>query len=656
MNKSRYLQLSTTTMMEYIMQGEGMSDISEYLNNEYMFMVTDLKDDHRALFSPAQYEFRKTAGKYAQLRSVSKNEIVTNNTLNHLCVPKDEKSSSWYIFSDPDYQYINDLLLATSNDTIANILGDSSDSYSAKLLCSSYSKYCKNPILESSRSPFYIGTSDYSYAPKWDTIKLYFITGYDFSDTNAIQLRVFVNRKDERQLDLTNFLLSKSNAYRYMHYLVEPIVFGNFIYDRYIEIKVPCLYDLTYGQCINDPDKNSLAKLCDIDPISPIKIVFAYIDSDSISYENAVLNDSPIMLADITEDKHIAYNANADFVRTSKLSGSIPTAKTASDNMGVYIAECADMPYIEFYGTWKEKAITYDIANAFNKTILLYNQKIVNGSNVPAYEVEENYSVETNMSKWMAIHTIICHMYDNEDKEIDNDSYSVNQTFDTVNSRNKFYYRPSLLNVEGKNIAYLKIEYNMRFINTQDGVQITKCATLSQVKFDRYYMNASKIDVSNKTPYKVYNKIDTLSQALTHRPGAPMQAKYVKVFYDSTNVAIDVNGQAISNGEYTLKLSIAPKTYKFVFTNTDNYGKRTYMDLTGTYYKLYGKDANNNDIIIEPTYSKNMNTLLGELEFNLSSTTVNKLYSVSPENRKLSIVAYNQDNSISSLYDFKYTF
>jgi len=78
--------------------------------------------------------------------------------------------------------------------------------------------------------------------------------------------------------------------------------------------------------------------------------------------------------------------------------------------------------------------------------------------------------------------------------------------------------------------------------------------------------------------------------------------------------------------------------------------------LTDSYYKLYAKDNNGNDIIIDPTYSANMNLMLGELEFNISSNNINKLYNVAPADRYISIVAYNNDNSVSSLYDMRYTF
>ena len=51
-----------------------------------------------------------------------------------------------------------------------------------------------------------------------------------------------------------------------------------------------------------------------------------------------------------------------------------------------------------------------------------------------------------------------------------------------------------------------------------------------------------------------------------------------------------------------------------------------------------------------------MNLILGEIEFNISTTNLTRLKAVPADNRRMSIVVYNADNSVSSMYDMKYTF
>ena len=79
------------------------------------------------------------------------------------------------------------------------------------------------------------------------------------------------------------------------------------------------------------------------------------------------------------------------------------------------------------------------------------------------------------------------------------------------------------------------------------------------------------------------------------------------------------------------------------------------MDLSNGYYKILFKDEGGNDVMVEPTFSNNMNLYVGELEFNFTPSMVNKLSAVSEDKRKMSIVAYNEDGSVSSMFDFLYT-
>ena len=105
-----------------------------------------------------------------------------------------------------------------------------------------------------------------------------------------------------------------------------------------------------------------------------------------------------------------------------------------------------------------------------------------------------------------------------------------------------------------------------------------------------------------------------------------------------------------------MALSHSPRNYKFVFKQEDINGNMNYLDMTDAYYKLVAKDINKKEIIIEPTYSNNMNLILGEIEFNISTANLTRLKAVPADDRNMSIVVYNADNSVSSMYDMKYTF
>ena len=221
----------------------------------------------------------------------------------------------------------------------------------------------------------------------------------------------------------------------------------------------------------------------------------------------------------------------------------------------------------------------------------------------------------------------------------------------------RFYYRPILFDDQSLSLEglTLHIKYLMRFINVEDGIQFLKQGSLSLTDLNKYNIRLAKLNF-NTTPYKVFNKIVENKQtlALTNTSNK-LKSKYVKVFYDSTQITLDVNGEAYGNNTYTLALSRSPKNYKFTFKQRDFNNNLKYFDLSDAYYKLYVKESNGNEIVVEPTYSNNMNIGLGELEFNLNTSIINKLKEVSPTDRKMSIVCYNTDGTLTSMYDMNFT-
>ena len=66
------------------------------------------------------------------------------------------------------------------------------------------------------------------------------------------------------------------------------------------------------------------------------------------------------------------------------------------------------------------------------------------------------------------------------------------------------------------------------------------------------------------------------------------------------------------------------------------------------------KRINTNEI--NCTYSDNMNLMLGQLEFNISSTNAQKMYNNLDENKILAIKCKNIDGNNSIIKEIKYKF
>lgn len=668
--KTRYLQLSDTVIMEYCMR--NLDDAANDTASNLSFIMASLADGHYAIFSPAIAEVKLDSSTSVEgdYKKRDRDDIETINTINHLAVPQDANDSYWFTFLDNDYEYCrntnvgaSDASLSYNDFKIRNIEDITTRGYTAPP--GGYGKYCRNPF--NRNLPFqFIEMKDEGQAPGWDVIKLMFVSGYDFSDIFGGLLRVSIPRNDGKMLDLCNFFYSRSNVYKYIKYMTKPIIFGNYIFDKYIEIAVPSIAGIAEkrGKLKNsvkadDISYNYLNDLLDINPTANLRLMFSYIDD-----ENKELSELTNATDEIFEEQPaLSHNVLCQFARTSTIKGSIPTQYIQSDNLGVYIALNPDYPYIEFYGTWKNQPLNSATVQSFNTSIPLYDTSMIKRD--PTYVVDNDYEVDYNMRKWVVLHEIECQFVNTSMEVVKEETYSLSQLFiSDENEITKFYYRPVYfdeIDSSALNDLSLVIHYNMRLMNIEDSVQFVKSGSLTVDNTDsninRFWGKGAKLAFADTLSYKVYNKVIEPKNVITSttNPSGGL-TKYVKVFYNVSNITLSVAQGEVASGNYTLIISRAPRNYKFIFKQQDINGNNKFVNLTDSYYKLYAKDAGGNDIIIDPTYSSNMNLMLGELEFNINSTNINKLYSVPQADRYISIVAYNNDNSVSSLYDMRYTF
>ena len=628
--RTRYLQLSDTTMMEYVVNETTYDKADSYIH-------TVLADGHHAIFSTIEKEVVKIGTEYVKRDNA---DIITLNNILHMAIPADEKSSNLFYFINNDYSLVDENVYTELN--------------SDNIIVKEYGKYCKlnttGTSLSSDNSEEKFEIFNTSESLGFDVIKLYFVSGYDFSDIFAGLLRLSIPRNDGKFLDLCNFIYTKGIVHKYIKFMTKPIIFGNFIYDKYIEIAVPSIKnfykvsynDKTLGDILLGDNGNNAYE-------PNVRILFSYIDEDDKKISDINVYDRNILL-------ETYKNVKCIFSKTNSISGIIPTQNLTSDNLGVYIAESPDYPYLEFYGTWKGEPLTNDIVNKFNIFIKLYDRAYVRKE--ATYEVSKDYEVGSNLNQWVVIHEITSELIDTNLNIVKTETYSMSQIFlPTDTDTPRFYYRPILFDDQSLSLEglTLHIKYLMRFINVEDGIQFLKQGSLSLTDLNKYNIRLAKLNF-NTTPYKVFNKIVENKQtlALTNTSNK-LKSKYVKVFYDSTQITLDVNGEAYGNNAYTLVLSRSPKNYKFTFKQRDFNNNLKYFDLSDAYYKLYVKESNGNEIVVEPTYSNNMNIGLGELEFNLNTSIINKLKEVSPADRKMSIVCYNTDGTLTSMYDMNFT-
>ena len=96
-SKTRYLQLSDTTIAEYV-----MNDELDYRHSTCLYL-TKLADNHFAILEGLDREISDAGSGYVKLPD---NSLVSLNTIAHFNVPTDNSCSEFYSFIDNDYKYI----------------------------------------------------------------------------------------------------------------------------------------------------------------------------------------------------------------------------------------------------------------------------------------------------------------------------------------------------------------------------------------------------------------------------------------------------------------------------------------------------------------------------------------------------------------------
>lgn len=648
MSKTRYLHLNKVMMLEYKLLGEAYAPDNDFSNDE-TFYYTKLLDGHYLIFSPNTAEVSFDTNGKATPYSANATELKSFNTLNHLAIPKDKKDAEWYTFIDNSFEFCEQ---------------DELNSLKYK----QYSKYLTNPLDPGSSNKVEV-LRVYSKM-RYDTLKLYFVQGYDFTDMMGVLCRVFLEttKPDKSYIDLCDFFLTKASALKMVKYSDEPFIVGTDTYNKYIEIKVPCLADIWINS--DDPSigTTDINSILEIRENTPLHITMSSIEDGD--FEISEIKKGSTDIAGVIRDSFNSKNyeklnrmVNCEFYRSSTLNGAIPTDSLVSDRLGIYIAENNDLNCLEFCMTWHDtngqsRPLDFDLVSRFNHGIFLYDRSLI--KEYSAYEIDGDYTVDDSVSikNWVIMHSLkLSYCKDNEVLHVEN--YHMTQTFDRADNPTMFYYRPLFID-EGlvENTTNIIVDYTTRLMNIRDTVQFMNSGSLAITEnMNRFYINTVTTGYNDFVPFKIYNKIVENKHEVKKAAAIVPKIKYVKTFYNSTDIVLEGNsGTYYTSDNIVVQISQVPKNYKFVLKNTQSDGVYDYMDLTDGYYKLYTKDANNNEIILEPTYSSNMNMLLGELEFNLPASVISKLQNVNPSERKMSLIVQNEDNSISSLFDFRYEF
>ena len=591
-NISKFTQIDNTILLEYVINNFLVDDNEGSVFDNSQFTLDDNKTN---ILDWNVKNSNKDTGKYI----VDFNSQFTNNSVNHICLPIDKDGIEYFEPID-----INSLYNFTT------------EFFNNNLSLKQY--YSNNSV-------------------SYDTIRLHILSGYSFEDLYGIFLKVTSLDNDKNIIHLSNWLYKNTDM---EFHFEKPIIMNNKIFDKYIEFKIPSM-QFFKSQILGDDKLSELINDLNVDSEKSSIIPNINITCSTISNDNV----EKVYTTNISNNEIFGYKMRLD----KEVILQIPY-NSLSDNFNLYMSESTTGDYIEFYTTWCDRPLNSSIVSTFNTRFQLYETQ-------KNRYMENIYDAEEDKNQWVVIHDIVASFYKNTGEKvikiIPDERYSITQEFNyDENEKISFKYKPIITdNFECSNISYITFNYTARLINRIDGVQIIRYGSLTCDKPERYITSHHKLKTDNIVNYSIYNKIIKNEHKLSNS-NTFVKNKYVKVFYNANDIFIDdVKSTNINNNE--LVINRGTSTYKLIFKKKNEDGSTQNINLNDmSSYIIVFPDENGKDIELQITYSSNMNLTLGELEFNLTKSVLNKL--IKSKYRYFDVMVLNPDGSRSTMYEGKF--
>lgn len=454
-------------------------------------------------------------------------------------------------------------------------------------------------------SSTYISQSSYPF----DTLRVHIISGYNFDDVPGFLLQVQAKDTSNNLVNLSNFSwINQILGNDVLKFASQNVYLAGKFYDKFVEFKVPSVEALG-GQ--SDPGIEA-----DLSIQSLSDVYFTYSTIPEINGDNYVISE--------------------------RISLQLPVTSQA-DNFNAFIAESNSGDFIEFYATWKDLIIGEYMGDIESGRIPLYTS---NNPNDNFQEFSDQYGA--GAQKWVVIHEL--YLYEH----IPGNTLLTQQYVFT--QENNFlspnYFRPVIKNSDIA--SSYSIDYICRLTNRMDGTQIIRKASFGSKDPKKYGKFFTRINVDNYIPYKVFNRVEGEASTTIQNTGE-RKTKFVKVYFDSTKILFNMNNEVLPQGTGPLFLKNGDGVYKLSFSRIDENagGDIKNLDLSGAYgYFLLFILDDDSKIEIPTTFSTNMNTTLGELEFKIMEADVMKL--LKQNNNNFSILIKNPDGTKYTFYEGVY--
>ena len=425
----------------------------------------------------------------------------------------------------------------------------------------------------------------------YDRVRVHIVSGYRLDDLSGLIIQVYGREAMTSNISvLANNVFLNSDDRDILN--PKPILLGDRMYDRYIEMLVPSVKGINSDFYAN--------------PTNPISLGYQF-TSDNLG----ILYNSAIYVKAYEINKTEKVNGNL-FLYTSDSYEVNVNQEDMYSSLSANIYESSDGDYFEYYPTYAGNFIEDFIAQLND----------AGGDYVVINDIE--------VYEQVGLDNILTFSF----------SQVQSSGFD-----GPLDFRP-IIKYASSAVTF-SVDYSFRIYNKTNGFQMIRRASTTSFNPRKYGRQLDKISLAQQSyPFRVYNKVYGNSPVnfIGNDYSTSFSTIYVPVFYESRNVVVQ-NKTVLSNGKNPIDPSFYQSIYfgqgdariyisdfesyfKFTVSQVDTIsGAITPIDLTAGEILIAFKDATGNMIKIPAQPSDSNSSLAqGQLIFNLPDTLRKKIF------------------------------
>lgn len=476
-----------------------------------------------------------------------------------------------------------------------------------------------------------------------DRVRFYIASGFQFLDFTNMVFSIRQDMNDGNSVIFANILLNSTTIADVLLYTTRPLIIGNTLYDRYIDIIVPSIKNIDEDFYTSPNQANT----------------FEY----QITNGKGLVKNNPITVnlfectfgPDLRTDQEIYTTLDISRAYSAQVSQA-----NDFDLIGAKIREATDGDYLEFFATWNQGFPEEFIGILEKRT----GQSWIIFHQLSIFEQIGSSFIKTGDATF----------------------------FQESNFDEPLIFRPILKNAN--EAVTMVVDYSVRLVNRVTNEQVIRTASLTVVNPNKYGKSLLKLELADKpNSYKISNLIikkltdsvqafsdpnmvkavASMTESVQATPVQPTVItntvkEYVPVFYTRNSISVSQKNNLVKDGKQEsliygqgqISIAVTPFDNTFMFqikkeNINSNRGSISFtnMDLTqfSSFELVFGSGPAKISIP-NTTNQSQVNSDIGEILFRVDSVLASRIQSL--DDPKFYIVSLGKDGTRSALYTGKW--